>query len=209
MSRLSQLEAVNLILAAGGEYPVNTIEGPTSINATVALRLLEAAQREVLAIGWFWNVEEEVSFEVDIATGKIPLGSSVLRFQAPDAPWITQRGDYLYDRSNQTDVFEEAVTGSVIRYLVWDEMPEEAKQYAMCLAKVRYYAGYKGTDATLEIHQRDALIARAALEEMDADVGRYSIFDNPDVAAGVRRGNQYVGRATYGGYSNITNRTPR
>jgi hypothetical protein len=209
MSRLTKLEAVNLILAAGGEYPVNTIDGPTSVNATVALRLLEAAQREVLAVGWHWNVEEEVTFEVDLATGKIPVGSSTLRFQAEDAPWITQRGDFLYDRANHTDVFEEAVMGSVIKYLVWDELPEEAKNYALGLAKVRYYSSYKGTDATLEILQRDAFIARAALEEQDADTGNYSIFDNPDVAAGVRRGNQYVGRATYGGYGNSTNRTPR
>lgn len=209
MSRQTELEAVNAILACAGHMPVNTIEEPTSAQAAVALQLLRTVHREVLSLGWHWNTEYGVTLEVDINTGKIPVPSSVLRFQVEDAPWVIHRGPFLYDRASRSDQFESAVTGWIIRYLPWDEVSEEAKTYITALAKVRYYNGFVGSDQALDLLQREAIIAQVALNESDADVGNYSIFDSPDIAQGLPLGHIYVTGAPRMGRGIMDDRTPK
>jgi hypothetical protein len=189
--------------------PVNTIEGPTTAQAAVALQLLRTVHREVLSLGWHWNTEYGVSLEVDINTGKIPVPSSILRFQVEDSPWVIQRGPFLYNRADRTDIFDAAVVGSCIRYLPWDEISEEAKTYITALAKVRYYQGFVGVDPGLDLLQREAIIAHVALNEADTDVGNYSIFDSPDIAQGLPLGHIYVTGAPRMGRGIMDDRTPK
>jgi hypothetical protein len=209
MSRLTKLEAVNNVLAAAGEIPVNTIDSPTTANAAIALRLVEVVHRETLALGWDWNTEYRVGLEVDINTGTIPVPSNYLRVSVEDAPWVKHRGSKLYDRSSQSYLFEAAVECTVIKYLPWDDLPEEAKTYIWAMAAVRY-STYRGTsDATLTLLRQQAFVAESALREQDADVGNYSIFDSPDIAVGLPRGNMYVPGSPYAGRSISDDRTPK
>lgn len=209
MSRLTKLEAVNSVLAAAGEIPVNTIDSPTTANAAIALRLVEVVHRETLAIGWDWNTEYRVTLEVDINTGTIPVPSNYLRVTVEESPWVKHRGAKLYDRTNQTDQFETAVDCTVIKYLDWDDMPEEAKTYIWTMAAIRY-STYRGTSAeTLTLLRQQAFVAESALREQDADVGNYSIFDSPDIATGLPRGNMYIPGAPYAGRSLLDDRTPQ
>ena len=48
----SELEAVNTILSATGEAPVNSLTGSLPIDATQALSLLKEISREVQSAGW-------------------------------------------------------------------------------------------------------------------------------------------------------------
>lgn len=209
MSRLTKLDAVNNVLASAGKRPVNTIDGPTTADAAIAVRLVEAVQREICSQGWHWNTEYLVSLEVDISTGTIPVPSSYLRVVVPDAPYIIQRGAVLYDRSAHSDQFEDAQSCTVVKYLEWDSLPEEAKVYIWTMSAVRYYQGFIGADASLNLLRSQAFIAESNLKNMDADDGRYSIFDSPDMAAGLQRGNMYVPGATFMGRDNLDDRTPK
>lgn len=208
MSRLTKLQAVNLVLSAAGLYPVNTIDGPTNMDASLVVALLEAVHRETLAQGWHFNTEYEVSLEVESMTGTIPVPSTILRCEIPDMPWVIMRGTKLYDRNAKTDVFEEAVMAKVIKYLEWDELPEEIKELIYKMASVRFYLNHKGSDDNLRLLTQDAAIARAAAVEMDSDVGNFSIFDDPSTALGVPPGHMYMPGAPRGGQDPMFNRTP-
>ena len=51
----SELEAVNTILSAIGEAPVNSLTGSLPIDATQAQNLLKEISREIQAAGWHFN----------------------------------------------------------------------------------------------------------------------------------------------------------
>lgn len=209
MSRLTQLQAVNNILQASGRAPVNTIDTPTTLDATLATRLLETLQREVLARGWNFNTEFEVSLEVDLGTGYIPLGSSILTAEVADMPWVIQRGDKLYNRNAKTYIFDEAVTAKVIKWLTWDELPEAAKEAMWKSAAAKFLVYHNGESQAIQMLAQDALIAEAALREMDAEQGNYSIFDEPGIGAALPTGHMYMPGAPRGGYDSLIDRTPK
>jgi hypothetical protein len=208
MSRLTKLQACNLVLSAAGLAPVNTIDTPTNLSASLVVQLLDAVQRETLTQGWHFNTEYEVGLEVDINTGTIPLGSSILRCEVPDMPWVVQRGATLYDRNARTNQFEEGVTAKVVKWIVWEELSEEAKTLIWKYAAIRFAATHKpSNDVALELLRSDAVFALAALQESDAEDANYSIFDEPGLAVAVPIGNQYVPGAPRGGYDTQYNRT--
>lgn len=210
MSRLTKLQATNLVLSAAGLAPVNTIDTPTNLDAALVVQLIDAVHRETLYVGWNFNTEYEVSLEVDINTGKIPLGTSIIRCEIPDMPWIIQRGAFLYDRSAKSDQFEDAVTAKVIKHLVWDELHEEVKTLIYKTAAVRFAATHKPPgDVSLQLLAQDALIAESHMKERDADEANYSIFDDPATSMGVPVGHEYMPGAPRHGYDYTFDRTPK
>jgi hypothetical protein len=208
MSRLTKLQACNLVLSAAGLAPVNTIDTPTNLSASLVVQLLDAEQRRVLVQGWHFNTEFEVGLEVDINTGTIPVGAATLRCEVPDMPWVVMRGLKLYDRNAHSDQFEEGVTAKVVKWIVWDELSEEAKTLITAQAALRFAATHKpSNDVALGLLRDDMVFALAALQESDAEDANYSIFDEPGLAVAVPIGNQYVPGAPRGGYDTQYNRT--
>lgn len=209
MSRLTKLQASNLVLSAAGLAPVNTIDTPTNLSASLVVQLLDAVQREVLARGWHFNTEFEVGLEVDINTGTIPVGSSILRCEVPDMPWVIMRGLKLYDRNAHSDQFDEGVTAKIIKYLSWDELAEEAKTLIWKYAAIRFAAQHKPPgDVSLQLLAQDASLAEAELKEQDAEIANYSIFDDPGLGIAVPIGNMYVPGSPRMGRDTMFDRTP-
>ena len=53
----SKLEAVNTMLTAIGESPVNTITSSTTTDVSIALQILDNVSREVQSVGWHFNTD--------------------------------------------------------------------------------------------------------------------------------------------------------
>ena len=52
---LSKLEAVNLMMTAIGETPVNSITSSTTTDVSIAIQILDNVSREVQSVGWHFN----------------------------------------------------------------------------------------------------------------------------------------------------------
>lgn len=209
MSRLTKLEAVNLVLSSAGLAPVSTIDEPTNLSAALVVNLLDATHREILSKGWHFNTEYEVGLEVDINTGTIPVPASVLRCEVPDAPWIVMRGLLLYDRNSHTDQFDEGVSVKIIKWLVWEDLAEEAKTLIWKMTALRFAAQHKPPgDVSLTLLREDAALAMADLQEQDAEIANFSIFDDPGLGIAVPIGNMYVPGSPRMGRDIMFDRTP-
>ena len=91
-------------------------------------------------------------------------------------------------------------------YQEWDSLNEEVKAYIARKAARRFHAQHVGAGQDLRSLIQDEQEARRLCLDADMDVGSYSIFDNPDMQAGLSYGNPYVGRASFNGNDPFRNR---
>ena len=57
LATTTKLEAINSMMTAIGESPVNTITQATTTDVSIALSILENVSREIQSQGWFFNTD--------------------------------------------------------------------------------------------------------------------------------------------------------
>lgn len=163
LAPLTELEAINEILATGADAPVSTLEDAEVIDASLARNTLRATSVEVQTRGWTFNTDEGLEIKPD-QTGRIILPRNTLKVVAPG---YTQRGTKLYDRVNRTFTFTEPVPITLVTGLEFDELPSTARMYITIRAARKYQDRYFGDDAQHSYNARDEEMALAALKDDD------------------------------------------
>ena len=166
----TELECINIMLAAIGEAPVNSLTGTVPVDVRIAQSTLIEVNKQVQSEGWSFNTEIDVTLTRD-GSNNIPLGTDVLRVDAQthDHPSIDpiQRGLKLYDRKNNTFVFDEDLKCTVVYFRSFDELPEQARSY-MTIKAARIFVDRLVSDQSLRTYtQEDEIRARSVLMETD------------------------------------------
>ena len=78
LATTTKLEAVNSMLTAIGETPVNTITNATTTDVSIALQVLDNVSREVQQQGWYFNTDLNYKFSPN-NSNEIPLATNILR----------------------------------------------------------------------------------------------------------------------------------
>lgn len=146
LSPMTDLEAVNRMLASIGQAPVNTI--PTSgvgDAAKAAQQLLETA-RDVQTVGYCWNSDSNYTLSPD-ADGAILLPNGALDADASAATTNTSVRMHpekeklaLYDMDNHTFTFADSVDVDIIWGLDFKSLPMPARAYIATAAARRFQA---------------------------------------------------------------------
>jgi len=137
LNRATELEAVNTMLSAVGEPPINSLDAQKNADAAIARNILKEVNREIQTHGWHFNTQRDVSFSPDSNTKEILVGDNVVRIDIDitsvgtsyDERDITQRGNKLFDRKDNTYEFTSDVKATVTYLFDWDELPEPFKNY--------------------------------------------------------------------------------
>ena len=166
----TELECINIMLAAIGEAPVNSLTGTVPVDVRIAQSTLTEVNKQVQSEGWSFNTEIDVTLTRD-GSNNIPLGTDVLRVDAQthDHPSIDpiQRGLKLYDRKNNTFIFDEDLKCTVVYFRSFDELPEQARSY-MTIKAARIFVDRLVSDQSLRTYtQEDEIRARSVLMETD------------------------------------------
>ncbi len=192
IARTTELQAVNTMLSAVGEPPINNLEGQKNADAAIARNILEEVNTEVQSHGWHFNTQLDVSLDPD-SNKEIVLADNVVRVDIAyrttgtgssslyDDRDVTQRGGKLFNRSDNTYEFTKAVKAMVIYLLDWDDLPEPARRYITVRAARIFQDRMVGSQAHHAFSKEDEVRARALLREFEMDTGDHSIFDNYDV----------------------------
>lgn len=194
-----KLDAVNVLLSAIGEAPVNDLTVSESVDVANATATLNEIQLAVLSRGWAWNTEERYPLAKD-NRGKIALPDTALRVRSaywPDSntgPRVSERARKLYDRDNHTFVFTQDIEVDLVVYLEWEDMPEMARRYITIRAAKQMQGRFQGSQTVDRITDDEVALALATLEQSeDDDAGGNNVLTgNADVASrlygkGVRR----------------------
>jgi hypothetical protein len=193
----TELEAINIMLAAIAEAPINSLTGTLPVDAVTARSTLTEFNKEVQSEGWSFNTEIDVTLTRN-GSNQISLPANVLRVDANihQHPTIDpiQRGLKLYDRQNNKFEFEEDLICTVVYFRTFDEIPEQARRYINIKAARVFVDRLVGDQGLRTYTQEDETRARTILTETDyanadhnllrGDPSLTSIFDtyNPSSA---------------------------
>ena len=175
----TELECINIMLAAIGEAPINTLTGTLPVDAVTAQKTLAEINKDVQNEGWSFNQEFNVKLTRD-GSNQIALGTDILKVDANvfDHPTIDviQRGLKMYDRKNNTFVFDTDLTCNVTYFRNFDEIPESARRYINIRAARVFVDRLVGDDGLRTYTAQDEARARANLMENDMDNADHNVL---------------------------------
>lgn len=183
---MTELEAVNMCLAAIGESPVNSFTNSGLADVAAARAKLTEFSRTIQSAGWAFNTEH--SFPLSRASDNtITLPVNVLKAsidrRVSDAQ-AAQRGQSLYDKKNHTYVWDRDLKADVVFYLDWTELPQAARQYIAVCAARSFQATAFTSDTIDKLTEADEMKALTALKDAEGDNGDYNMFyDSYSVAS--------------------------
>lgn len=185
MALTTQLEAVNVMLGNIGESPVNALSPLSSlpVSARTAISVLDEVSRDVQSEGWHFNTVDKVTLSPNV-NGEIFLTDDVLHIDTLDnSKDIVQRGQQLFDRGENTLVFNNDLKVTVTYLLDFTELHEQARRYITLKASRVFQGRIVGSQELEQQILREELKARQNLEEADGNGADRTIFDNYDVAS--------------------------
>ena len=168
--RITELSAVNAMLAVIGEAPLSTLDGNTlHVDAVSARQTLQNTSRSVQTEGWYFNTERNYPLTPD-RSGFITLPPNVVSvdiepLHSKGHVDVIVRGNRLYDLENHTFAFdpETCYRATVLFLLPFGELPETARDYIQIRAARRFQAEAVGSETLSKFTERDEFTARASL----------------------------------------------
>ena len=175
----TELECINIMLAAIGEAPINSLIGTLPVDARIAQSTLTEVNKSVQSEGWSFNTEIDVTLTRD-GSNQINIETNILRIDANihQHPTIDpiQRGLKLYDRQNNKYEFDEDLICTVVYLRTFEEIPEPARHYINIQA-ARKFVDRLVSDQSLRTYtEQDEKRARAILMETDLSNGDHNLL---------------------------------
>jgi hypothetical protein len=185
---VTKLDAVNYILMRNGEGPVSVLDTGGSSAAARAERTVDLSEWEIQAEGWRYNTRENVDLSPD-TNGKIAIPFGVFHIDATGDSTdtnVVQQGDYLFDQTNNTDVFEDPVTTSYTLRMDWCHIPPMIRRLIAAVASERYNEQH-GRVPEKYARQRDlaqnTMKVRLSAERDEGDTADINILTSPHALA--------------------------
>ena len=179
VAETTELECINIMLAAIGEAPINSLVGTLPVDARIAQSTLTEVNKSVQSEGWSFNTETDVTLTRD-GSNHVNLPSNVLRVDANihQHPTIDpiQRGLKLYDRQNNKFEFDEDLICTVVYFRDFSEIPEPARYYMNIKAARLFVDRLVGDQALRTYTKEDETRARAILMETDLANGDHNML---------------------------------
>jgi hypothetical protein len=169
---MTELEAVNVLLAAIGEAAVSSLETATTVEVTQAKNLLSNVNRAAQQKGWHFNTEWDVVLTRD-SDDRIPLSESILSLYQP-GQLMTIRGMsgsmYAYDLDNNTFTWTKNLNNAVtITLLDFIDTPNTFRQYVTTRAARIFQEEIVGQVSAETVNRQEEAEAYADLLDDDAE----------------------------------------
>jgi hypothetical protein len=173
----TELEAVNIMLRAIGESPVNSLGGQ-NVDVVIAQALLSETSREVQSEGWNFNQETEWELAPSVEASTITVPGNAIRVDADTdtSVDIVLRGTKVYDKKNHTYEFDHTLKVDILFLLEWTELPECARAYIAVKAARKLQKDLVGSSELDGFKAEDEMRARARLMNEEGDTADANIL---------------------------------
>lgn len=185
----TELEAVNEMLFAIGESPINTLNEPGFVDAQLAIAQLRRVSREVQSSGWQFNTEAEFKLSIDL-NNNIIIPNNAVDVQASGASRtrkITVRNGKLYDLEKHTFTFTDTVETTIIFFLPFTDLPEPARNYITIKAARRFQDKTLGANENHTYDKEDEEAAERIMKHSEHANSRYNMITSNPAMARVNR----------------------
>lgn len=190
MTPNTTLEAVNIMLGAIGETPVNSLSAGL-IEAEQAETILTQISRSVQAEGWSFNRVKDVILTHNALNGEVVIGADVLSIDSKyetNGENLVQRGLKLYDRKNRTFDIGKTIKAEVVYELAFADLPAIARNYIALKSARTLQDQTVGADYLHGVQKRDEDEALLRLRAVEAETEDHNLFNNYDVYRVIDRG---------------------
>jgi len=160
----TELEAVNIMLAAIGEAPVATLNEDTIEDAQIALNTLRQVSKELQSKGWHFNTDYNYPLSVDTVTFKISYPTTAAHVDAMPSEDVdvVKRGSFLYNRTDRTFLFSGRT--QLLCKIKWmfdfEDLPQPLRVYITLKAARRFAEDVLGDEGTVKWTERDEIDAK-------------------------------------------------
>lgn len=182
----TELQAVNAMLRAIGESPVNTLEVPEAVDVVLAQQTLTDVSRNLQERGWYWNTMEGLVLPREYPSGQIKLPATCLKVDTVGDDEVNypvvQRGNRLFNKKTNTYTFDKSLKVDLVEFLPFEELPQAARTFITLSASRKFQEDRVGSETLAKFQTEDEKLAWAALQSAEAEVRDASIFDSYDVA---------------------------
>lgn len=172
----TELDAINILLAAIGTAPVNNID-TANTDAVMAKNYIHNALKEIQTEKWYFNTEDNYQLIPDI-NNEIHLADNIINIDSigrfGENTNLIPRGKKLYDRLNHTYKIQNPITANIILCLEFDELPETAIQYIIAKAARKYQEELLGDPSLRTWTKEDEATARGRLIDEDLRIRKLS-----------------------------------
>jgi hypothetical protein len=170
LTPLTELEAINVILATTANSPISTMDDNQIIDASLASNTLRSVLVEVQTQGLSFNTESKYIIAPD-QNGFIVLPRNTLRVDTDGDDASTdavQRGTKLYNKDDHTFVWTKPVSLEITLGLPFEELPPVVANYATIKAARKYQDQYFSDNYVHSYTATDEAFALARV--MDAEI---------------------------------------
>lgn len=147
--RTTELEAVNLMLRAIGESPVQDLDDNINVDATNALAILRAVNRRVQAEGWNFNTQNNrlmaraVDDTISLPTNTLSVDTVG---ESKDVEVVQLQGK-LYQPVTQTFEFENDLYVDLTLLYDFADIPQAARDFIVQDATLEFIGSELGAEA--------------------------------------------------------------
>jgi len=170
VTRMTKLEAVNIMLGTIGESPISALDSTGSAYVAIAIATLDETSRDVQEEGWHFNTEYKYALVRDV-NGRITFPSNTLRIDTNAYHGdvnVTERGGYLYDLDNHTDIFTETLYCDLVMGIDFENLPQVARRYIAIKASRVFAARVLGDQQVHAYASGEEAKAKAAFESAES-----------------------------------------
>jgi len=176
------LYAINILLQTINELPLADDEDlAASLEGAIAQTVLEETKKAVLAAGWDVNMDDNYRFSPD-QDGMIPLPANVLDISANDGD-VVNRGFRLYSKSNQSHVFKDPISCTVVWDIPFNHLPHPIRYFITIKAARSFQARVIGDSSQNAFTEQDMEDAYLAARQSEGRTGSYNILTSSGLAA--------------------------
>lgn len=151
----TELDALNEVLGATGELPVNSLDSGLP-DAALALRMLRSVSRATQARGWWFNREKGYKLTPDVDGNiTVPSALDLIPSRSEWGRTLVLRGTRLYDAEEQTYTFADPVTADIVWGLGWTDLPDAAREFITIRAARKYQDASRTSQVMHKFHAQD------------------------------------------------------
>lgn len=169
------------MLASIGGEPVNTLEDTNDVDVAMAIQALDRESRTIQVQGWDFNTETKTVRGNELDHYYVKWDNTWLAWRTDDGRIIAKRDDRMKDITNDTFVFKEPFTVSVIIGVDFDDLPQQIKDYVSAKAAYTYQAVAMGDQNISQDIAMDLQIAQAGLTDYDLHMTPLNMLQSTSV----------------------------
>lgn len=186
LSSSTELDAINDILSAIGEPPVSSLDAEANADVANARRILANQNRRVQSKGWTFNIELDTTLTPDVFSQMINYLPTFLKVTSTSGTTnYIKRGEFVYDTTNKTDLFESSIQVNLVMLRDYDEMPWCFRDLIVAKAARQFNMRFFGDDSVEAKLAQEEAEAQQNCMEYELDYGNYNMLDGDAFTGGL------------------------